>query len=324
MAVETRPATPAPKHTTDDSIVWYNGEFLPLHEATITVATHGLHYGTGCFEGLRGYWVDDHQELYVLKLKEHVDRFFRSCGVIRIRPPFSREEMADAIVEMLRRNDYRSDVYIRPLGFKSTETIKLTLTSLADSFTVFAFPFGHYVKREGGLNVCVSGWRRIDDNTIPARAKITGSYVNASLASDDAVQAGFDEALMLTQAGTLAEASSANVFLVRNGKLITPPPSENILEGITREAVMQLAREQLGIETEERIVGRTEVYVCDEMFLTGTGVQVEPVATVDGRPVGTGQPGPVVTALQAIYADAVRNKLPQYAAWCTPVYGSHA
>jgi branched-chain amino acid aminotransferase len=312
---------PAPRATQQDSTVYFNGAFMPLHEATMSVATHALHYGTGVFEGLRGYWSEEHEELYVLKLPEHVDRFFRSCSVIRIQPPFSRVEMCEAVLEMLRRNGFRQDVYIRPLAFKSTETIRLTLSSLQDSFTIYAFPFGLYVHRENGLNVCVSGWRRIDDNTIPARAKIAGSYVNAALASDDAVRAGFDEALMLTQAGTLAEASSANLFLVRNGRLITPPPSENILEGITREAVMELARQELGIETDERVIGRTEIYVADEAFLTGTGVQIEPIANVDGRPVGTGEPGPIVSRLQKIYADAVRNRLAHYHEWCTPVYG---
>jgi branched-chain amino acid aminotransferase len=320
-STETPHTTSAPRATQQDSIVYFDGAFVPLHEATITVATHALHYGTGVFEGIRGYWSEEHEELYVLKLPEHVDRFFRSCSVVRIQPPFSRSEMCDALLEVLRRNGFRQDVYVRPLGFKATETIRLTLTSLKDSFTIFAFPFGLYVHRENGLNVCVSGWRRIDDNTIPARAKITGSYVNAALASDDAVRAGFDEALMLTQAGTLAEASSANLFLVRHGRLVTPPPSENILEGITREAVMQLARQELGIHTDERVVGRTEIYIADEAFLTGTGVQIEPIANVDGRPVGTGEPGPVVTQLQKLYADAVRNRLASYADWCTPVYG---
>jgi branched-chain amino acid aminotransferase len=249
-----------------------------------------------------------------------VDRFFRSCSVIRIRPPFSASEMCDLVLQLLRLNGFRSDVYIRPIAFKSTQTIKLTLSSLDDSFAIFAFPFGHYAHREGGLRVCLSSWRRIDDNAIPARAKVTGSYVNASLASDDAVLCGYDEALMLSASGTLSEASSANVFLVREGRLVTPAVSENILEGITREAVMTLAREELGLPVEERAVGRTEVYLADELFLSGTGVQIEPVVNVDGRRIGSGLPGPITTRLQAIYAAAVRNRLLAYADWCTPVY----
>lgn len=321
MTTETAPAPQAAKALNDDTIVYFDDNFMPLHRATVTIATHALHYGTGCFEGIRGYWNEDREELYILKLAEHVDRFFRSCGVLRIRPPFSQEELCELILEVVRRNGFTSDVYIRPIAFKSTPTIKLTLTPLDNSFAVYAFPFGFYAHREGGLRVCISSWNRIDDNAIPTRAKVTGSYVNASLASDDAVQAGFDEALMLSPNGTISEASSANVFLVRRGRVITPPLSDNILEGITREAVIELTREELGLPVEERSVGRTEVYVADELFLTGTGVQIEPVTMVDGRPIGTGLPGPVTRRLQSIYAEAVHNRLPAYADWCSPVYG---
>jgi branched-chain amino acid aminotransferase len=229
--------------------------------------------------------------------------------------------MCDLVRMVLQRNGYRSDVYIRPIAFKSTQTIKLTLSSLHDSFAIYAFPFGHYAHREGGLRVCFSSWRRIDDNAIPTRAKVTGSYVNACLASDDATQAGYDEALMVSSDGTLSEASSANVFLVRGGRLVTPTLADNILEGITREAVITLAREELGLPVEERPVGRTEVYVADEVFLSGTGVQIEPVVSVDGRPIGSGLPGPITTRLQGVYAAAVRNRMPAYSHWCTETYG---
>jgi branched-chain amino acid aminotransferase len=322
MAVVTQSGMDTTPPATDSPIVYFNGTFMPQEQATVPIATHGLHYGTGCFEGIRAYWNPDREELYVLKLAEHVDRFFRSCGVIKVRPSFSREEMAEIVVELLRRNRYTSDVYIRPIAFKSTETIKLTLTSLADSFAIFAMPFGHYVHREGGLRACLSSWRRIDDNAIPARAKITGSYVNAALASDEATRLGVDEALMLTHEGNLAEASSANVFLVRHGRLITPGVSENILEGITREALMLMARQDLGLEVEERTVGRTEVYVADELFLCGTGVGLEPVVEVDGRTIGSGGLGPITARLQNVYAATVHGYTAAYASWCTPVYRS--
>jgi branched-chain amino acid aminotransferase len=306
----------------ENPIVYFEGKLVPRDQATVSVAAHALHYGTGCFEGIRAYWNQEHEELYVLKLAEHVERFFRSCRVLRIRPPFSESELCDVVLEVLRQNGYRSDVYIRPIAFKSTQTIKLTLSKLEDSFAVFAFPFGHYAHRDGGLKVGFSAWRRIGDNAIPARAKVTGSYVNASLASDDAQLAGYDEALMLNEDGSLSEASSANVFLVRRGRLITPDVSENILEGITREAVMTLAADELGLQVQERTVARTEVYVADEVFLTGTGVQIEPVVEVDGRAVGSGKPGPVTTRLAEVYADAVRHRMPAYRRWCTPVYGA--
>jgi branched-chain amino acid aminotransferase len=320
MATETRAVSGGSKTTAESPVVYFNGAFLPQEQATVGVGAHALHYGSGCFEGIRAYWDDTREELNVLKLDEHIDRFFRSCGVLRIYPPFDRAEMHDLVVELLRRNRFRCDVYIRPIAFKSAQNIKLKLDGLEESFAILAFPFGYYAHREGGLLVCLSPWRRIDDNAIPARAKVTGSYVNACLASDDAAQAGYDEALLLNQSGTLSEASSSNVFLVRWNRLITPPASENILEGITRDAVMTLARRELGMEVDERPVGRTEIYVADEVFLCGTGVQVEPVARVDGRPIGSGVPGPVTTRLQALYAAAVHNRLPAYSSWCTPVY----
>jgi len=322
MVTETRPAGRSPALTTADSIVYFDGTFMPLRDATVTVATHALHYGTGVFEGIRGYWDDGDDELYVLRLAEHVDRFFRSCAILRIHLPFDRDEMAGLILEVLRRNNYRSDVYIRPIAFKSSQTIKLTLSTLDDGVAIYAFPFGHYAHRDGGLRVCLSPWRRIDDNAIPNRAKVTGSYVNASLASDDAHRGGYDEAIMLGSDGSLAEASSSNIFLVRHGRQVTPTVSENILEGITRDAVLTLAREQLGLEIEERAVSRSELYVADEVFLTGTGVQIEPVTSIDDLPVGSGEPGPIAARLATVYADAVRNKLPAYASWCTPTYAA--
>lgn len=321
MTTETRPAQAPPAGLTDDSVVYFNGAFMPLSQANVNIATHALHYGTGCFEGIRGYWNEEREELYLLKLAEHVDRFFRSCGVLSITPPFTQQELSDVILALMRENGFRSDVYVRPIAFKSTATIKLTLASLDDAFAVFAFPFGHYAHREGGLRVTLSSWRRIDDNAIPARAKVTGSYVNASLASDAAQRAGYDEALLLTAAGTLSEASSSNVFLIRNGTLVTPSVSENILEGITRDAVLTLARHDLGLPVVERQVGRTEVYVADEVFLSGTGVQIEPVTEIDGHPVGNGRPGTLTTRLQKLYAAAVRGRNPNYDHWCTPVYG---
>jgi branched-chain amino acid aminotransferase len=323
MTTETQPFHSPPAGLTDDSIVFFDGRLLPLSQATVSIAAHALHYGTGCFEGIRAYWSEESGELYALKLREHVDRFYRSCSVLRIQPPFSREELCDIIVDMLRQNGYRSNVYIRPIAFKSSRTIKLTLSTLDDSFAVFAFPFGHYAHREGGLRVGFSPWRRVEDNIIPARAKITGGYVNASLASDDAARAGYDEALMLNTDGTVSEASSSNIFLIRAGRLITPAVSENILEGITRDAVIELAARELGMAVDEREVGRSEVYTADEVFLTGTGVQIEPVVEVDGRPVGIGIPGPVTERLAALYAAAVRNQVPAYSAWCTPVYRPH-
>lgn len=321
MTTETRPAPAAAAGLTDASVVYYNGSFMPLGKANVSIASHALHYGTGCFEGIRGYWDEEREELYILKLPEHVERFFHSCTVLNIVPPFTQDEMVQIIVALVRENGFRSDIYIRPIAFKSTQTIKLTLSALDDAFGVFAFPFGHYAHREGGLRLALSSWRRIDDNAIPVRAKVTGSYVNASLASDAAQRDGYDEALLLNANGTISEASSSNVFLVRNHTLITPAVSEGILEGITRDAVLTLARNELSLPVVERAVSRTEVYVADEVFLSGTGVQIEPVTQIDRRPVGNGHPGPITTRLQKLYAAAVRSQMAAYNHWCTPTYG---
>lgn len=303
-----------------DPIVFWDGKLVPMSEANVSIFTHALHYGTGVFEGIRAYWSDERRDLLVLKLDEHIDRFFRSCAAIRIDLPFTREEMRDVTLETIRRNGFRSDLYIRPVAFKSAHTIKLTLSSLTDSVAILAFPFGKYAHREGGLRLGLSSWRRVDENAIPIRAKVTGGYINASLASDDAARNGYDEALLLNSAGYLSEASSANVFLVRNGRLVTPDVSQGILEGVTRAAVIELARREMNLEVEERAVGRTEVQVADEMFLTGTGMEIQPVASVDGNPVGTGATGPITERLQALYGAAAHGRIPGYAGWCTPVY----
>jgi branched-chain amino acid aminotransferase len=319
MTTETQPFHAPPAGLTDDSIVFFDGRFLPLSQATVSIATHALHYGTGCFEGIRAYWSEEHGELYALKLREHVERFFRSCSVLRIDPPFSVEEFCDITVEVLRQNGYRSNVYVRPIAFKSSRTIKLTLSTLDDSFAVFSFPFGHYAHREGGLRVGFSAWRRIDDNIIPARAKITGGYVNASLASDDACRAGFDEAIMLNADGTVSEASSANIFLVRAGRLITPAVSEIILEGITRDAVIELAQRELGLPVEEREVARSELYTADEVFLTGTASEVTPVRSVDRITVGAGKPGPITQQIQRRFLDIAKGAGEDTHNWLTYV-----
>jgi branched-chain amino acid aminotransferase len=221
---------------------------------------------------------------------------------------------------LLRREGYRQDAYIRPLAYKSSELVGVRLHDLEDSFAVFALPFGRYVEKEEGADVIVSSWRRNADNAIPARAKITGAYVNSALAKTDAVLSGCDEAIVLNQNGHVSEGSAENLFLVRDGKLITPPVTENILEGITRATIIQLARKELGLETVERPIDRSELYVADEMFFCGTGVQVAAIATVDRRPVGDGKMGPIVKQIRDLYFDVVRGRAPRYRHWCTPVY----
>lgn len=319
-AAATEDQAPLKAWSLEESWCYFAGDIRPMAEATVSVAAPGLNYGTGCFEGIRAYWSADDGQLYALKLREHYARFAQSCRMLKIGLPHSVQELCDLTLELLRRNAYREDVYIRPLAFKGGDSIKLMLRGVPDELAIFTFPFGDYVDTQAGLSVCVSPWQRISDNAIPARSKVTGAYINSALAVDDAREAGFDEAIFLTADGHVSEGSSCNVFLLRGGALVTPPVTSDILEGITREAVMQLAREALGLEVVERVVDRSELYVADEVFFCGTGVQVSPVTRVDGRSVGSGQPGETTLALQSAYFDAVRGRDARYRGWLTPVY----
>jgi branched-chain amino acid aminotransferase len=299
---------------------FFQGKIVPIEEAKISIMTHGFNYGTGCFEGIRAYWNEEGDQLYVFRLKEHYERMHRSARILRIDLPFSPDEMGQSTLELLRREGYKEDAYIRPLAYKASEIIGVRLHDLEDGFAMFALPFGRYLKNEEGAHVCISSWRRVDDNATPARAKITGAYINSALSKTDAVLSGYDEALVLSGSGHISEGSAENFFMVRDGTLITPPVTSNILEGITRETIITLAREEMGIATVERPIDRSEVYVCDEAFLTGTGVQVAAITRVEHRPVGTGTIGPVVTRLRELYFDVVRGKSLKYLHWCTPVY----
>jgi branched-chain amino acid aminotransferase len=300
---------------------YFNGQFVPIGEAKISVLTHAFNYGTGVFEGIRAYWNAAHEQLYVLHLRDHYERLLRSCRIMRIEIPHSVEQLSEITLETLRRCGYHEDAYIRPIAYKSSPLIGVRLHDLDDALTVFAVPFGTYIDVDRGISCCVSSWRRTDDNAIPARSKITGAYVNAAVAKTEAQLNGYDEAIVLTQDGHVSEGSAENLFLVKGGKLITPPVTDNILEGIVRRSLMEMARDELGVEVLERSVDRTELYIADEIFLCGTGAQISPVTEIDRRPIGDGQVGPLTARLSRIYFSAVRGDVPKYRQWLTPVYG---
>lgn len=299
---------------------FFHGHIVPIEEAKVSIMTHAFNYGTGCFEGIRAYWNAEQGQLHAFRLKDHYERMHRSCRILRIQLPYSVEELCQFTVELLRKEEFREDCYIRPLAYKADEVIGVRLHDLSDGFAMFAVPFGRYIEQEEGAHVCISSWQRVDDNATPARAKITGAYINSAFAKTDAVLSGYDEALVLTATGHISEGSAENFFMVRGGNLITPPVTSNILEGITRDTIMTLAREELGLRVIERNVDRSEIYICEEAFLCGTGVQVAAITQIEHRPVGTGKIGPVVSRLRDLYFDMVRGKLPKYHAWCTPVY----
>ena len=297
-----------------------NGEFVPAERGVISVHTHGFAYGTGCFEGIRGYWNEQDQQIYLFRIREHFERLLRSCKVLQISLPYTVDQLIDICIELVRRNDHRGDIYIKPIAYKADLSIGVRLHCIPDHFVITSQPMGNYIDLTG-LHCGVSSWRRVDDNAIPARAKICGAYVNSALAKSEALQNGFDEAIMLTQDGHVSEGSAANIFLLLDGELVTPAPTENILLGVTRDTLMELARRELGRITRERQVDRTELYAADEIFLCGTGVQMAPVVRVDHRPVGDGTVGPIARTLQETYFDVVRGCRREYRAqWCTPVY----
>jgi branched-chain amino acid aminotransferase len=298
-------------------IVYFGGEYVPLREARVGILTHALHYGTGVFEGIRGYWDSAEEQVFLMRPVEHYERWKRNCGILRIGMPLSAEQLTEITRELIRRNALHADIYVRPVAYKCAERIGVA-TDDQDAFAVIALPFGDYLHSEKGLHAGVSSWRRIEDNSIPARAKICGAYVNSALASDDARRAGFDEALLLNENGQVAEGATCNVFMVRKGRLITPPVTENVLEGITRDSIMELAQREIGLIVEERAIDRSELYVCDELFLTGTAVGVAPVVRVDHRPVSNGAIGAITREVRRLYFEAVRGHLLACRKWVVP------
>ena len=301
------------------SVAFHKGQFIPLEQASIGIMTHAFHYGTAIFEGIRGNWNEGEKRTYIFRLYEHFERLSLGCKIMRIRLPYSVQELCDITVEMVERSGYQEDIYIRPIAYKSEERVAiLNIDPLSDDFTVLAVPFGAYMDLEAAAKCCTSSWRRIEDTIIPPNVKISGLYVNSVLAKTEAVLAGFDEAILLNQQGYVSEGTGENLFIYRDGKLATPPREDNILPGITRNTVIDIAHNELNIEVEERHILRSELYVTDELFLTGTAAHLTPVGSVDNYIIGDGNMGPVTRKLQEMYFDIVRGKNPKYLHWCTP------
>lgn len=319
LGPETSAASPYPAGRVGHlPYAYFEGDIVPLAEARVSVATHALQYGTGAFGGIRGYLSADGRAVHLFRLQDHYRRFAHSAKLLRIELPFDVDGLCELSVELTRRNGHLGEVYLRPFMYKAGLDLSPGLAGIADGFTLFMLavdglpPLGH------GLSVGVSSWQRVTDNAIPPRGKIAGSYVNASLIRDEARDRGFDDAIVLNARGKAGEGSVANLFLVRDGILITPPVSADILEGINRRAVLELAAD-LGIPVVEREIDRTELYVADEMFLCGTRVQLAWIAAADRRQVGTGRRGPITTRLAERFEAAVRGTAPEYAHWMTRV-----
>ncbi|MCW5874372.1 MAG: branched-chain amino acid transaminase [Anaerolineales bacterium] len=298
---------------------YFRGKIVPYSEAKVGVMTHALNYGTAIFGGVRGYWNDAEEELFIFRPKDHLKRLYNSAKLMVMDIPVGPDELMERIVELLQMEGHRQDVYLRPMAYFADEIIGVKLHDLQTEVTLFAVPFSKYVANDTGAHVTFSSWRRVDDNMIPARGKIAGAYVNTAFIKTDAVRAGFDEALVLTADGHISEGSAENVFMVRDGVIYTPPITDNILEGITRRSVIELGQHE-GYTVVERSIDRTEVFLADEMFMTGTAAQVTAITKVDHRSIGDGSMGPITTRLRQLYDDAVRGRLPEFRHWNHPVF----
>lgn len=300
--------------------VYAGGEFRSYDDAKVGLLTHGLQYGTGCFEGIRGYWVPADHELYLVQLREHFERLAISAKILLMRVPHTVDELMEITAELCARNRFEHDTYVRPFMYKCAEDVGVRLHNVPDAFAIAAIPFTHYLDIADGVAAGTSSWRRADDSAAPPRAKITGLYVNSALAKSEAISNGFDEAIMLSHDGHVAEGSAENIFIVKNGILLTPDPSQNVLEGCTRRAIIEIARREFGVEVVERAIDRSELYGAEEIFFTGTAVGVVYVRSVDRRDVADGKIGPITEKLGSFYNRLVRGAEPKYRDWLTPVF----
>ena len=301
------------------SYAYFHDKFVPLAEANIGIMTHSFHYGTALFEGIRGNWNQEQGQLYLFRLKEHYERLLDGCRLLQTELPYTVDELCRITAEMAEMIGFRADIYVRPLAYKGSQSLGLRLRGLEAEFLVFAIPWGPYLDMDSA-RCLVSSWRRPAANMIPPNAKITGLYVNNSLAKSEAVGKGYDEAIMLSPDGHVSEGTGENIFLMIDGRLVTPAKDSSILLGITRSTVMELAKNELGIDTEERAVDRDELYSAQECFFSGTAVHITPIAEIDGRPIADGEVGEITGKLQKLYFDVIRGNNPRYIGWCTPVY----
>ena len=304
----------------EGTIAYFKDAFQPIEDATVNVRAKALNYGLGCFEGIRAYWRPEEEQLYVFRCREHYLRLRHSCRIIGLPIEIDPDKLVEITLELLRRNGHKEDTYIRPIAFSASFQLTPIMTPDDNQLAVYTLPLDDYLDTSKGITACVSSWRRLSDNMIPARAKPTAAYLNSALARNEAMANGFDEAIMLTSDGYVSEASAEHLFLVMGGRLVTPTAQDDNLDGITRRTILEIAPAELGLAVDVRRVSRTESYVADEAFLCGTGAQVTPLTSIDRRPVGDGEVGPVTRKLQDLYLRVVKNKIAKYSHWCTPVY----
>jgi branched-chain amino acid aminotransferase len=295
--------------------IWMDGEFIRWDKAKVHVLTHALHYGTGVFEGIRAYW--NGNNLLIFRLEDHIQRLINSAKVYWMDLPYNANGFKDIILELCRKNQLKTGSYIRPIVFRGLGEFGLNLLDSPVQCVIAAFPLGAYLK-EGGVKVCTSSWRRIPDDSIPSTSKTCGAYVTSSLAKAEANMRGFDEAILLDDKGFLAEGSGENIFLIKEGILHTPPISNSILQGITRKSVIEIAIDQQFMVKEQSLL-KSELFVSDEAFFTGTAAEITPILEVDNRKIGNGSEGKITLTLKKILSDAVLGKISKYKSWITTV-----
>lgn len=298
---------------------YFEGEIVPIQQATVSITCNTLHYGTGCFGGLRAYWNEQQEQLYAFRLVDHYKRLLNSAKLLHCNIDYTPEQLRDITVALLSREGWRENCYIRPIVYKDDGVFRVWLHDANDKLAIFSMGVGKYIKADTGAKVCVSAWRRVDDTAIPARGKVNGTYVNSALIKSDAMLSGFDDAIALNQDGHVSEGSAANFMMVRDGVVITPPITSNLLEGITRRTLIQLIRDELGVQVVERDIDRSELYLADEAFFCGTGAQVTAIDSIDHRQVGAGGVGPITQQIRDLYFRVVRGEEPKYMDWLTPV-----
>lgn len=308
--------------TENKSLAYFKGNFVPIAEANINIMNHSFMYGTAVFEGIRAYWNAGEKELYIFRLREHFERMMDSMKIMYLETDYSVDELCKITVELLKRNAPTTDTYIRPAAYKTAHRVGPSLDNNPSDICMFTVPFGDYFHGAAGLKVQISSWRRVEDNAIPARAKIVGAYANTALAKTDAVMAGFDECIVLSENGHVSEGSAMNLFMVKRGQLITTPTTENILEGITRSSIVEIAEEELGLKVFARQIDRSELYTADELFFCGTGAQIAPIVEVDKRKIGNGLAGSVSNQIKDTYISICRGEQHKYHKWLTTVHGT--
>ena len=304
----------------EPTIVFFKDDFRPLADATVSIRAKGLNYGLGCFEGIRAYWCENEEQLYIFRCRKHYVRMHHSCKILGMRLDYGVDKLMELTAELLRRNEHREDTYIRPIVFNNCEKMSPVMSPENNVLAIYTLPLSDYLNTSKGVTACVSSWRRVGDNMIPARAKPTGVYLNSALARQEARTNGYDEAIFLTNDGYISEGSAEHIFLVLDGKLVTPTSQDDNLDGITRKTLCELAPAKLNRDVEIRRISRTELYVADEAFLVGTGAQIAPLTMIDGRQVGDGTVGPITRELQDLFFEVVKNRAPEYSRWCMPVY----